>query len=151
MAGRYPKVTALRVLEGNREHRPLPKDEPQFAPGVPEMPPSLDADAREEWERVVPELVALNLVTPINRSALEVMCRTFGAWRRSMKALESGKLGAREYANKRRECKEHVETLRQYQIQFGLTPSAKVRLNGAGKPADTGDSLDRLLARRKKA
>ena len=43
-AGRPTKASALRLVEGNRGHRPLPKGEPQPRVGVPPMPVHVKAD-----------------------------------------------------------------------------------------------------------
>lgn len=53
-AGRPRKPTSLRVLEGKRGHRPLPKGEPQPHVGVPAMPELVARDslAAAYWTKV---------------------------------------------------------------------------------------------------
>lgn len=52
MGGRRPKPAALRVLQGNRGHRPIPTDEPVAVPGWPDQPPKLGKVAAAEWDRL---------------------------------------------------------------------------------------------------
>lgn len=49
MAGRKPKPTKLKILEGNPGKQRLPKGEPMPDTEMPEAPEHLDKYAREEW------------------------------------------------------------------------------------------------------
>jgi phage terminase small subunit len=51
MAGRRPKPAALRLLQGNPGHRPIPEDEPKQVEGWPDKP-KLGKVAGDEWERL---------------------------------------------------------------------------------------------------
>ena len=52
MAGRKPKPTALKKLEGNPGKRKLNTKEPVPAKGMPEGPKWLLPEAKEEWKRL---------------------------------------------------------------------------------------------------
>lgn len=52
MAGRKPKPTAIKKLEGNPGKRKLNTKEPIPAKGMPECPEWLLAEAKKEWERL---------------------------------------------------------------------------------------------------
>lgn len=52
MAGRKPKPTALKELEGNPGKRKLNKKEPMPGKGMPDCPKWLLPDAQEEWKRL---------------------------------------------------------------------------------------------------
>mgnify|MGYP001558745111 FL=1 len=60
-AGRPAKATALRLIEGMRGHRPLPKGEPQPRVGIPKMPESIkhDLEAARHWRATVKVLGAV--------------------------------------------------------------------------------------------
>lgn len=78
--GRPPKPTALRLIQGNPGKRPINKSEPKPKPSVPRCPAFLNRLARAEWHRVCRTLVALGLVTQIDRSALAAYCVSFARW-----------------------------------------------------------------------
>ena len=48
-AGRKPKPTAMKELEGNPGKRKLNKKEPMPGKGMPDCPKWLLPDAQEEW------------------------------------------------------------------------------------------------------
>ena len=52
MAGRKPKPTAIKKLEGNPGKRKLNTQEPIPAKGMPECPEWLMPEAKKEWERL---------------------------------------------------------------------------------------------------
>jgi P27 family predicted phage terminase small subunit len=92
MGKRGPKTkpTALKLIEGNRGHRPLPENEPQPTPDMPPMPAHLDATARAEWERVAPELWATGVLTVIDGAALGAYCTAFSVWARAEYEIQKG-------------------------------------------------------------
>ena len=51
VAGRKPKPTAVKKLEGNSGKRKLNKNEPVPAKGMPTCPDWLMPEAKKEWER----------------------------------------------------------------------------------------------------
>jgi P27 family predicted phage terminase small subunit len=74
MAGRNPKPTALRELEGNRGHRPLNRKEPKPPSGVPRMPKWLSKPARKIWKETVPLLMEMKVLTMSDGEALGSYC-----------------------------------------------------------------------------
>ena len=52
MAGRKPKPTAIKKLEGNPGKRKLNTKEPIPAKGMPDCPEWLLPEAKKEWERL---------------------------------------------------------------------------------------------------
>ena len=52
MAGRKPKPTAVKKLEGNPGKRKLNTKEPVPAKGMPDCPEWLLPEAKKEWERL---------------------------------------------------------------------------------------------------
>jgi len=64
------KPTALRVLEGNRGKRPLPKNEPKPRPITPDPPPYLSPLARRRWDELLPELEIIGTLTIVDGDVL---------------------------------------------------------------------------------
>lgn len=56
MAGRKPKPTAVKKLEGNPGKRKLNKKEPVPEKGIPDCPDWLLPEAKTEWERLCEKL-----------------------------------------------------------------------------------------------
>ena len=62
MRGRKPTPTQVKILRGNPGRRPLNEGEPQPAPLAPSCPPELSPTAKDEWNRIIVELVELGLM-----------------------------------------------------------------------------------------
>lgn len=81
MGARGPaaKPVELKLLEGNRGHRPLDVTG-LFRPevGVPDAPKWLTPEARKAWRRLSVELVHYNLLSKIDREAFAMLCQTIG-------------------------------------------------------------------------
>jgi P27 family predicted phage terminase small subunit len=73
------KPTELKVLEGNRGHRPLNLDQ-VFRPevGCPDVPKYLLPEAKKAWRRLSAELLRYNLLSKVDREAFAMLCQTIG-------------------------------------------------------------------------
>lgn len=86
-SGRPPKPAVVHLLNGNRSKK-NPQDllREATAPAVPieapDMPDWLDAEAQQEWHRVVPDLLKLGLVSTLDRQALAQYCEAVSDYRR---------------------------------------------------------------------
>jgi P27 family predicted phage terminase small subunit len=77
MRGPKPKPTELKLLEGNRGHRPLVNDgnlRPQVE--VPDPPKYLGREARKEWKRITVELVRNNIISKLDQHMLGMLCQS---------------------------------------------------------------------------
>jgi len=155
-AGAKPQPTALRVLRGNPGKRPLPKNEPQplLALEPPEPPAFLDGDAADEWRRVVVDLVAMNLLAMCDANVLAAYCVAFARWRAAETSIAERKLAGRadrgltiDGGTKQsplvRIAAQAAADMVKYAAEFGLTPSARVRL--AARPvANSGEGQSKF-------
>lgn len=148
--GPKPKPAALKVIEGNRGHRPIPT-EPEFGKGVPEKPSGLLPEAAALWDIVAPELDALGLFARVDAAALEAACSAYAQARmadrlfeRKMKvASGTGKAAKDALIPMIRASNASRMAWAQYRAfctQFGLTPSSRVQLD----VGDTGRKIDLL-------
>ncbi len=87
MAGRPPKPTNLKILEGNRGRRPLPQNEPKPEPLAPDMPDWLHADAKAEWQRIVPQLTKLGLLAKTDLGVIVGYCESWAQYKKAMEFL----------------------------------------------------------------
>lgn len=140
--GRRPKPTALKVLQGNPGKRKLSKTEPQPRTTTrPPPPPSiLSPRAATEWRRIATELHRLGLLTILDRAALAAYCAAYGRWADA--EVKIAELGAVLTTKKtktmchnpwRTIADKAMEQMLKIGIEFGLTPSSRVRL-GTGTP-----------------
>lgn len=77
--GPVAKPPELKLLEGNRGHRPLQIDQ-LFRPEVaaPDAPRWLMPEAKKAWRRLSEELVRYNLLSKVDRDAFAMLCQTIG-------------------------------------------------------------------------
>ena len=143
--GRKPQPVTLKLINGRGGNKDSAGREVKPAPGFvrlpPEAPDFLPAEARAEWDRVVPELQRLQILKPLDRAALTAYCLI---WQRLVDAqadIAAGKLTTR---GSQGQLVEHPSVkvalaaskeLRAWCSEFGLTPSSESRLS-AGKGDD---------------
>ena len=110
-----PTPTALKKLAGNPGKRAFNEHEIEPKLGAPVCPDWLVGDGREEWERIVPELDRLGVLTCVDNSVLIGHCATYGeivATVKSKEPLKAALLGQ----------------MRAYACELGLTPAARAKL-----------------------
>lgn len=148
VAGRKPKPTALKVLEGNPGKRALPEGEPQ--PAIPsnlDPPIWLDELGREAWEQLAPELGRLGMLTVLDMPLFALSCQLYGTIRRAGKASKT--LTQRSRANglvarpQVGQFTTGLNTLRQLWSDFGVTATARARLGvvDADAPEDPAENF----------
>lgn len=87
--GRPPKPTALKVLQGNPGRRPLNDREPAFRPADPTPPKHLTGYAKEEWERVAPQLIQQGVLTDADRALFAAGCERYGVYMEAIAQADS--------------------------------------------------------------
>ena len=148
MRGRRPKPTRLKVLTGNPGKRPLNRDEPRPEVAVPDCPAELGPVAQREWHRLVGDLVALRLLTNLDRAALAAYCNAYALWAESLEGIRkhgamvkspSGYPIQSPYiaiANRQAEIMMRIAS------EFGFTPASRSRI---ATPSQTEPTLfDRM-------
>ena len=89
MAGRKPKPTALRLIEGNREHRTIRAElEPKPVSKAPPCPRELRKDARKAWRYLVRELGGMNCLASSDRGQMVGYCDAWGRWTNAQRRLQ---------------------------------------------------------------
>lgn len=142
--GRRPTPTALRILHGNPQKRPLPKNEPKFTPEIPECPPELDGRAREEWDRVAPLLFEQGLLTAVDRYALAGYCTAVSDWLAAREVInKSGSLMRSQAGTFYRSpmldiASSALKTMHTFEVEFGMTPSSRTRISAENKAKQGG-------------
>lgn len=146
--GRKPKPTHLSLVQGNPGKRRLPKKEDEIPVVIEEVapPPFLSDDAKVEWGRMMQAMVTLKLISQIDRAAFAAYCQAYGRWAQAERALAtmrerdantSGLLVKTTGQNVVQNplvgiANKAMSDMVRYAAEFGMTPSARVRLTGAG-------------------
>jgi P27 family predicted phage terminase small subunit len=143
MRGRRPTPSHLRLLQGNPQHRPINKSEPQPPPvETIDAPDYLTGYALDEWHRVAPGMQVMGLLTVLDIHILAAYGVAYSRWREveeklaelrekdpvTRGSLIDGKINP--LVKFSRNCA--TELLR-YAGEFGFTPAARTRIS-VGQP-----------------
>lgn len=142
------RPAGLKLIEGRspgRDSGGRPVQEPPAFRRLPPEPPEwLPEEARAEWERVVPELARLELLKPVDRSALVAYCLCWDRLVQAQREIEAdgSVLATNSQGRVRHPAVAVIEAaskeLRAWAGEFGLTPSAEGKVGRQG--ADDGDA-----------
>ena len=80
-AGRKPKPTAIKRLEGNPGKRKLNDQEPMPAKKAPKCPIWLEVEAKKEWRRTARQLEELGILTEVDMAAFAGYCQAYARWK----------------------------------------------------------------------
>ena len=89
MAGRKPKPTAMKVLEGNPGKRKLIKKEPVPAKGMPVCPEWLMPEAKVEWQRLAELMNQMGVLTEVDMAAFAAYCQSYARWLKQLRNIHS--------------------------------------------------------------
>jgi P27 family predicted phage terminase small subunit len=142
-----PRPTSLRLLEGRSEGRdsggrPV-AEVPAFRRIPPTKPADLSADASLLWDSIVDELARVQVLKPVDAAALQMACETYARWCEARRLrVENGILATNSQGQVRAPWvaieEQAGKDYRAWCAEFGLTPSAELRLAGAAKGANDG-------------
>lgn len=161
-SGRRPKPSALKKLQGNPGKRPLNAKEPSAPAGDPEMPADLPKAAQEEWNRIIPELRALGVLSTIDRAALAAYCHAYARWFEAeeetrlhgivveepilVQGVETGFV--RYKKNPAVTISEGaMKLMKSFLIEFGMTPASRSRLAMKSEEEAKRDPADAYFAK----
>lgn len=160
--GPKPKPVTLKVLAGNPGKRPSGPPPPRFTQGCPGKPTWMSKEAGAEWGRIVPELEAAGLLSIADRAALAAYCQAWAELVETTKVVElEGRVHKEPVQNARGEVigyklkahpavrlqRDAFNRVRQFLVEFGLSPAARGRVGVAGSGAGASDDRpNRLLS-----
>ena len=140
MGKRGPPPTPTPILQLRGSWRAgQRRDEPQPAQGPPEKPAWLDDYASQAWDQLVPILERMRVLTEADGKALALLCTTWARWRRCEEFVaDKGEVyPIKDADGKVRELRRFPQAiaseslgraLNRYLGEFGLTPSARTRI-----------------------
>lgn len=158
--GRKKIPIELHVLNGNPSKLNLKKiSVPKPKPLIPKCPGWLSLEAKREWRRIAPELHKLGLLTIVDGAALASHCQNWARWMQAEKIVEEhfkkhGNFTIVIYDARGNEremllpeigmANKYSKLVRDFSSEFGLTPSARSRIN-LKTPDASDDPMEGLL------
>ncbi len=152
--GRKPKPVALKIHEGNRGKRRIPKE-----PNVPKLssapPKRLGKYGKELWRELHGLFAGVGVLRATDAAALELCCDSYDEWcvcmaeqsERDFEPYTCSKYGAwseHPSIGRRRKAK---QLFLRYAAELGITPVARARVS-PGDGGGTGDELDDFLSKK---
>jgi P27 family predicted phage terminase small subunit len=147
-SGRPGMPASVHLLNGNPSKRNVGKllgevEAPAVPVAEPPMPACLSIEAVEEWQRLIPDLVALGLVSNLDMMALATYCEAVADWfrfrRRIMQAnaehvdqdkgdVQTFATGAKQISVLRQLANDAEKRANAAGAQFGFSPMARRNL-----------------------
>jgi P27 family predicted phage terminase small subunit len=147
--GPKPKPTALKILQNTRSDR-VNDAEPIAAPGTPEKPPELSDDASAEWDRMLPLLESMGVLSEVDGRVLAFYCTEYATYLNAQAKIKelgmvtttaAGNLKPSPYLTIARTSQTNMLKIL---AEFGGTPSSRSRLRV--EKAQAVDELDAFNA-----
>lgn len=119
--------TVLKIERGVASHHPLNKDEPELSPPPESIPAPevLPPRAKEEWNRLAPELIARGVLTVGDTEGFKTYCTLVATEEDLLKQIQTvGEAIAIQqgFRNAYWKC---IGSKKQYMAELGLTPSSR--------------------------
>lgn len=144
MKGRKPKPTALRIIEGNREHRTIHAElEPKPASTVPPCPRILKGEARKHWKYLIKHLQAMRTVGQSDQAIIMSAALVYGQVLDVQREIDKGG-EPRHITTLRRLLNATTAMLVRYEAELGFNPTARTRIKL--DKGETQSRREKLLA-----
>jgi P27 family predicted phage terminase small subunit len=151
MAGRRPKPTVLKLVEGNPGKRAINKCEPKARREVPSCPAHLGDSGKVAWGRLSVLLDRMGVLTEADGAALERLCDCYTDILECRKLIEAD---GRTYKTTTAQGDTLIKAnpavaqlraadaqFKSYLVEFGLTPSARSKVHAAPDDDQKEDPL----------
>ena len=145
--GPAPKPTPILRMTNPRAARKRERTEPRPPPEPPECPGWIDDAAKAAWEELVPMLQEMKVLSRIDGRALSRYCQHWARWKRAEQFIQQyGSSYALKDERGQIKCfAQYPEVaianklaiqLTRLEAEFGMTPSARTRINVPVAPAE---------------
>lgn len=151
MGARGPKSLPDNVhkLNGNPSKKNFANHTGSDVPvEIPEPPEHLDDGALTEWGRISHELFRLGLIAKVDRAALGVYCQAYSRWAHAEgkikekgddALIQSTGNGYQQIGVWLQISNRAVEQMKSFLAEFGMSPSARVKVNPSPQMGLFGD------------
>lgn len=134
MGSRGPAPTPTKILKARGSWRGDENElEPDDAVAAPKIPAGLNGAARTHWKWIVPRLLIRRTLSEVDLGFLAIMCIEYAEYMEAMRSLAKLKKTGENYKghlidHPRVVMKGCFDRYSKAAIQFGLSPSAKARV-----------------------
>lgn len=155
MAGRRPKPTALKLVQGNAGKRAINKKEPKPKREIPSCPAHLDDSGKVAWGRLSVLLDRMGVLTEADTFALERLvdcytdileCRALierdGRTYTTSTSQGDTLIKGNPAVNQLRAADAQFKS---YLVEFGLTPAARSKVQATPDDDDKKDPLNEFF------
>jgi len=150
-----PRVpTKLKVLRGTARSDRMPRNEPKPQPIAPSRPAGLSAAARRLWDELAPRLERLGLLTEVDGPMLEALCEAWARyqmakrrWRRVVRTVDPV-AGISTIRTAETLLDRAEQSVRHFAAEFGLSPSARAKLDVPNVADDEEGALEAIWGSR---
>lgn len=143
------KPSEVKRLEGTYRPDRAAKAEMKPPPAIPAPPDWLKDAARQEWERVVPVLAELGVLTAVDGAVLEAFCANYGMAVEYQQKADAEPMVETMYGPKVNPAAgaalKHWALAKQLGAELGLSPSARTRVSAPEKPKAADPTEDFLF------
>ena len=152
MAGRKPKPTAVKKLEGNPGKRKLNTKEPVPAKGIPDCPEWLLPEAKKEWERLADLMNQMGVLTEVDMAAFAGYCQAYARWKAAEEfiskhgAIVKTPSGYWQQVPQVSIAQQYLKQMSKFCEQFGLTPASRSRIVSDSGTDNSDDTMEQLLS-----
>lgn len=102
---------------------------------APSSPAYLAPQAKAEWKRIMPQLIARRILTRADLAGVEAYCSAVGICRQIEQDRAGGMIDAKLFGVWNRAA----QTARQLASEYGLTPTSRARIGAAPPSAPEED------------
>ena len=103
---------------------------------APPAPAWLNSDARVEWKRIMPRLIADRIITNADLAGVENYCVATGRVKEIERLFTSGGLDKTLFGIQNRA----MQTAKQLAAEYGLTPTSRARVRNSRTNDDDSDN-----------
>ncbi|MBK8270175.1 MAG: phage terminase small subunit P27 family [Planctomycetes bacterium] len=155
--GPSPTPTPILKLRGSTlVTKKREKAEVRGPAGLPECPDWLDSEGQAAWEQIVPLLSAMGILTRIDANALGRYCRLWTRWKKAEEFItkngdvyplkaEDGKIKCLMQFPQVSIAMKLAQQLTRLEQEFGMTPSARSRIQLQNGTAETNSDKSRFF------
>ena len=144
-----PKSAKLRLVEGNRGHRPIPKKKAKTRKLMPACPRWLSPIAKTEWKRAAPLLFDIGLLCREDMVAFSGYCENYAILVQCGNYIQKKGGYAKYLAGTNSQTAPHTTAMNKaftmvkvFAAEFGLTPSSRGRIEIPEAPSGGDVDLD---------
>jgi P27 family predicted phage terminase small subunit len=150
-AGRKPKPTNLKLIQGTYRSDRANASEPKPRPAIPPCPTFLQGDARKQYSQMAKKLAKIGLMTELDDLALSMLCQSWSEYLEANEQVKKTGILVKSpngfpvlnpYLTVANQALKKVRSLL---AEFGMTPGSRSRIHAAGADDESDNEWAKLL------